>query len=216
MQPPRLHKPSPAMIVALAALVAALGGTALAAGTLVNGDNLIKKGSLSGNRLRSHTVKGAQIKVSSLPKVPRATRADSATHALSANSATHATSADTATTASGLPALNWVPLTLINGWADGHAPDARTPAVAVDAQGIVHFRGDLGCTGASCASGVANMPSGFAPSQDVLFAADEAGFATGRVIIKAATGTIFVADDPEHPGSAELLTSLEGLTYPLG
>ena len=88
-----LRAPSPAMIVALIALVFAMSGTAVAASKLISGDKIIKIGSLSGNRLRSQTVTGTQIKVSTLGKVPSAATADSAT------SATHATTADTATSA---------------------------------------------------------------------------------------------------------------------
>lgn len=94
-----LHAPSPAMIVALVALVFAMSGTAVAASKLINGDKLIKKQSLSGNRLRSHTVTGAQIKVATLGKVPSAAQADTATTATTATNATHATTADTATNA---------------------------------------------------------------------------------------------------------------------
>jgi hypothetical protein len=100
-----LRAPSPSMIVALIALVVAMSGTAVAASKLVSGDNLIKKGSLSGNRLRAHTLTGTQINMSLLGKVPSATAADAATnatHATSADtatSATHATSADTASSA---------------------------------------------------------------------------------------------------------------------
>ena len=54
------------MAVALLALVLAATGTAMAASKLVSGDNLIKKGSLSGNRLRNGTVTGKQIGVSTL------------------------------------------------------------------------------------------------------------------------------------------------------
>jgi hypothetical protein len=71
-----LKAPSPAMIVALIALVFAMSGTAVAATQLVNGDNLIKKGTLSGNRLRTQTVSGSKIVASSLGKVPSAARAD--------------------------------------------------------------------------------------------------------------------------------------------
>jgi hypothetical protein len=56
-----MHRPSPAMIVALIALVVAMSGTAVAATTLVNGDKLIAKHTLSGNRLRNHTVTAQQI-----------------------------------------------------------------------------------------------------------------------------------------------------------
>lgn len=84
------RRPSAAMVIAVIALVVAASGTAVAATNLVSGDSLIKKNSLSGNRLRNHTVTGKQIKLSSLGTVP------SATHATTANSATSATTATTA------------------------------------------------------------------------------------------------------------------------
>ena len=73
-----LRAPSPLMVVALIALVFAMSGSAMAAVHLVNGDKLIKKGSLSGNRLRAHTVTGTQINLAKLGKVPSATTADTA------------------------------------------------------------------------------------------------------------------------------------------
>ena len=87
----RLRGPSPSMVVALIALVFAMSGTAVAATKLVNGDKLVKKQSLSGNRLRSQTVTGTQVKAGTLGKVPSAAQADSATHATSADTATSAT-----------------------------------------------------------------------------------------------------------------------------
>jgi len=96
------HRPSGAMLVAVMALVLAASGTAIAASTLVSGDKLIKKGTLSGNRLRKHTVTGKQVNLRKLGKVPNAKQADSATnatHATTADTATKATSATSATTA---------------------------------------------------------------------------------------------------------------------
>jgi hypothetical protein len=97
-----LQAPSPSMVVALIALVFAMSGSAMAAVHLVSGDSLIKKGSLSGNRLRAHAVTGTQINLAKLGKVPSATQADTATNAThaatadAATTATHATSADSA------------------------------------------------------------------------------------------------------------------------
>ena len=99
------HRPSPAMAVALVALVIAASGTAVAATGLVSGDKLIKKNSLSGNRIRNKTLTGQQINLTKLGKVPNAAKADTATSAGSAGTATnasnanHAASADTATNA---------------------------------------------------------------------------------------------------------------------
>jgi hypothetical protein len=72
------RRPSAAMVVAIIALVVAASGTAVAASRLVNGDSLIKRGSLSGNRLRNATVTGKQIKLSSLGTVPAARTAANA------------------------------------------------------------------------------------------------------------------------------------------
>ncbi|HWF23953.1 MAG TPA: hypothetical protein VG275_00790 [Solirubrobacteraceae bacterium] len=82
----------------MTALVVASSGTAIAAG-LVSGDKLIKKHSLSGNRLRNHTVTGTQVNLKKLGKVPSAKNADHATTATSATKATTATKATSATTA---------------------------------------------------------------------------------------------------------------------
>ncbi len=91
------RRPSAAMVVAMIALVVAASGTAVAATTLVSGDSLIKKNSLSGNRLRNRSVPGSKIKLSALGTVP------SATHAATADSATNATNATNATTATAAP-----------------------------------------------------------------------------------------------------------------
>jgi hypothetical protein len=66
-------RPSASMIVAVLALVLAASGTAVAASKLVSGDSLIKKHSLSGNRLRNHTITGKQINMGKLGAVPSAT-----------------------------------------------------------------------------------------------------------------------------------------------
>jgi hypothetical protein len=93
------RKPSAAMVVAMLALVVAASGTAIAATNLVSGDKLIKKGSLSGNRLRKHTLTGTQINLKKLGKVPNAKQADQATNAKNATNASTATNATNATNA---------------------------------------------------------------------------------------------------------------------
>jgi hypothetical protein len=78
------------MVVAILALVVAASGTAVAATNVVSGDSLIKKNSLSGNRLRNASVPGGKIKLGSLGTVP------SASHASAADTATKATTAGSA------------------------------------------------------------------------------------------------------------------------
>lgn len=96
------RRPPASMVVSLVALVVAMSGTAVAAGKLVSGDKLIRKGTLSGNRLRRHTLTGTQINVKKLGTVPRAkqaTSAGSAGYAARAGSAASAASASTAANA---------------------------------------------------------------------------------------------------------------------
>lgn len=92
-------RPSPAMIVALIALFAALGGSAYAAkkiGTKEIKANAIttgkiKKNAITTSKIKKEAVTGAKIKEASLGAVPNAT------HATSADSATNATNAVNAT-----------------------------------------------------------------------------------------------------------------------
>jgi hypothetical protein len=71
----RHRRPSAALLVAIAALVVAASGTAVAASRLVSGDSLIKKHSLSGDRLRNDSLTAKEIRLSSLGQVPSAKNA---------------------------------------------------------------------------------------------------------------------------------------------
>ncbi len=73
LQKLRRRRPSPAMIVALLALVVALGGTAYAATGRING-NAIQKQSIGGGKLKKKTLTGYQINVNKLGEVPLARR----------------------------------------------------------------------------------------------------------------------------------------------
>ena len=227
----RPRKPSAAMLVAGLALSVALGGTASAAFDQSKGDTLIAKHSLSGNRLKNHTVVGAEIRLNTLGKVPSAliadtahlaTNADSAKRAVNADSANHAAAADTAThantadTANGLPQLHWVNLTLTNSWVDANpSPDARPPAVALDAQGIVHFRGQIMCSVATCSSTFSTLPANLNPSQTVRVTANQYNDATGQINI-GANGSLDNFYDPDHTTALYTRTGLDGITYALG
>jgi hypothetical protein len=100
------RRPSASLIISIMALVLAASGTAVAASKLVNGDKLIKKHSLSGNRLKNHTITAKQINKSKLGKVPSAKNADFAT---TAGSATSATNASNAADLGGQPASAYMP-----------------------------------------------------------------------------------------------------------
>jgi hypothetical protein len=67
------RRPSPAMVVALIALIAALAGTAYAAQTINGG--AIKKQTIGGGKLKKKTLTGFQINTNKLGVVPAAKRA---------------------------------------------------------------------------------------------------------------------------------------------
>ncbi len=98
MRTHRRRTPSPALVIAVIALFAALGGTGVAA-TKYLSPKSVKKNSIPGDRLKSNTVTGKQVKESTLGKVPSAASADSATTATNATNATNATTATNATNA---------------------------------------------------------------------------------------------------------------------
>lgn len=94
-------RPSPALVISMLALFAALGGTVYAAGK-INGKT-IKAKSLPGNRIVPDTVTGTQVKESSLKKVPVAEKAEKAN---TAEAAFNATAANTAVTAQNADKVN--------------------------------------------------------------------------------------------------------------
>jgi hypothetical protein len=69
----RNRRPSPAMVVAVIALVVALAGTAYAAQTINGG--AIKKQTIGGGKLKHKTLTGYQINTNKLGVVPSAKRA---------------------------------------------------------------------------------------------------------------------------------------------
>jgi hypothetical protein len=73
MRKPKIQRPSPAMVVATIALIAALAGSAYAAQTINGG--AIKKQTIGGGKLKKDTLTGFQINNNKLGTVPRARRA---------------------------------------------------------------------------------------------------------------------------------------------
>jgi hypothetical protein len=67
------RRPSPAMVVAMTALIVALAGTAYAAQTINGG--AIKKQTIGGGKLKQKTLTGFQINTNKLGTVPAAKRA---------------------------------------------------------------------------------------------------------------------------------------------
>jgi hypothetical protein len=73
MNTPKLKRPSPAMVDALIALVAALGGTAYAAQSINGG--AIQKQSIGAGKIKHKTLTGYQINTNKLGVLPSAKRA---------------------------------------------------------------------------------------------------------------------------------------------
>jgi hypothetical protein len=107
-----LRRPSPALVVAVLALVVALGGTGYAAITLpansVGNEQLkrravtttkIHHNAVTGSKVKRNTLTGRDIRESSLGEVPAARRADVAGSATTAGTANVANSAHSANTA---------------------------------------------------------------------------------------------------------------------
>jgi hypothetical protein len=186
-------RPSPSMIVALAALVIAMGGTAIAARSLVNGDRLIAKRSLSGDRLRSHTLTGKQIDLRKLGSVPTARNASAL---------------------GGQPASGYAPArplvytnaALAGGWTQG--ANGHAPGFAIDPFGVVHLRGTL-------ASGTEGTPAFDLPARMRPSAVVELPIYT----LGETEGLLFIGTDGSvvpWGTNASAYTSLEGLTFSAG
>jgi hypothetical protein len=163
-----------------------MGGSAWAV-TLQSGDALIAKRTLSGNRLRLNTVTGAEVKEGSLGKVPKADLA------------------------SRLPALVWHQLVLVNDWTNYNGIQ-RPPAWALDAQGIVHFRGAIKET-APTDDTFAHLPIAVRPVVAVWLPTDMESANTGRVNVFSDGG--LVVEATVDIVDARAFTNLDGLTYSL-
>jgi hypothetical protein len=204
----RLRTPSPAFVVSLIALFVALGGTAYAATSLPAnsvGPVQLKANAVTSPKIKNLAVTAAKIDTNGLT-VPNAL------HATTADSATNATTANKANT---LPALSFTTLTLQNGWT-GAPFGTRTPAVALDAQKVVHLEGAVSQTGTYNAV-VFTLPAADRPSAHVYLDVDMCNAKSGRLSIDGASGQVEIQVGGSSAASdAQCFTSLEGVTFPAG
>ena len=130
-----------ANVTSALALFVALGGTSYAALARNSvGTVQLKRGAVTGIKVRGNTLTGTQINEARLAKVPSARRADTAG---SADSAATATNATTATTAGSAPVSRL---------------DYASAAVSVPAGGATATRGTVSCAaGLSATGGGAKM-----------------------------------------------------------
>jgi hypothetical protein len=157
------------MLVAILALVVAMSGSAYALQRAQSGDSLIAKRTLSGNRLRLHTVTGTEV-----------------------------------------AKLQWHNLSLINGWTNYNG-NKRTPAWALDVQGVVHFRGGIKQTSGSNRI-FTKLPKSIRPAVDVWISTNMFSAAPGRIDVYA-SGVVYVQEPNGVTAPAQGFTSLDGVTY---
>jgi hypothetical protein len=186
----RRASPSPALIVASLALIAAVTGAAIA--------SPVAKKPVTKKKVKKIARKQADKEINALAP------------GLSVASAQSASNATNAQTAQDLPNLKFTNLTLKNGWVS--LPSASGAAqYAVDAQGVVHLRG-----GITRSSGTSlnpfRVPEAIRPSLDQFMAIGLYNAETGRLRI-ASDGEAFVADDTAGSSNAVVQSFLGGVTY---
>jgi hypothetical protein len=205
MQWNSLRRPSPAMIVAIVALVMAMAGTGYAAFKLPKnsvGSKQIKKSSVTGAKVKNQSLTGKDIKLKKLGTVPSATNAAHATVADSANAippaeATHLVGAP------GQP-----PFQSGSSSSPGEL-GVQFPPVGFykDHEGIVHLQGVAKVGGVGTFGVIFSLPPGYRPASNTIMLVNAFCFAEGGLCTTD-------SDEDEQTYSRLLVagssTSLEG------
>ncbi|MBJ7359213.1 hypothetical protein [Nocardioides sp.] len=182
------RRPTPTFLIAVLALVVALAGATTAgyAAGKADGNSLIKKKSLSGNRLKPDSVTGKQVAEKSLGTVPTAAQADRAA------------------VADRTPLSSVVPLAPATGWTSG-APGFAPAGYRIDGSGLVHLSGTLLRT-----SGVSDLmttlPAAARPSTTIDAPVITFSGAAGGISIEPNGQVQLFGGDAEY-------VSLEGVVY---
>jgi hypothetical protein len=227
------RRPSPAMVVALIALICALTGTAWAAlgknsvGTKQLKSNAvttakIKKEAVTSKKVKKHSLTGKNIDLAKLGTVP------SATTAVNATNAAHADSADTAGGLTPLEAVHFVgtpgeppfrdaaniPSSELEGGIPGVA--LRSVGFYKDHEGIVHLEGDAFVGTGTPYPVIFTLPVGFRPASKTVVTfpnteGEEVISIQGSNISKG--GTDYSGDVLLYGGGSDNLASLNGITF---
>lgn len=189
----KTRRPSAALIVSAAALVFAVGGTAIAA------DPVSK---LNRSKVRGIAGKVVEQRAPGL-NVARATTATNAVNATRAVTALQAGSvAANGINDAAVPNLAFTKVTTFaNSWT---ATTGRPPAHAKSVDGVIHLSGAI--SGGAIDQPAFQLPPGSRPGTDVTFAT-VAGPGVGRIAINAAGQVV-----PAAP--ANVAVSLDGITFP--
>lgn len=204
----RLRMPSASMVVALTALVVALGGTSYAAFGPFKGDKIIKKHSLSGNKLKNKTLTGTQINLKKLGTVPNASAAGTATVATTAgNSNALGGLAPSAYAGSAQPAF--IAATLNAGFANLGTISGDTYNTAgymKDTLGFVHLHGAFTCPTGDVAA--FTLPAGYRPVNETVLPMEIANHASSYAIVLA-TGVV----STDNTAGASASCAIDGDTF---
>ena len=186
----KIPRPSPAMAVAIVALIAALGSNAI-------GGGILNKKKV--NRIITNRAPGLSV--------------------ATAKSADNAKNADNATTAKNAQQLGGVdpivpatPMTLLNGWVRYAGGGYDTPAYWQDAFGVVHLKGSV-AQPAPGSDVIFVLPEGLRPSQSMNWPAtlDQAHFGTIEIEtngdVRSRTFTAAQA------AQSRAFTSMEGVSF---
>jgi len=232
------HRPSPALIVSILALVVAMAGTGYAAlklpknsvGTRQLKRNAvtkakIRKNAVTGAKVRKHTLTRRNINLAKLGTVPSAKTAGSAKSADSANTANtadKANTADTASVANGLSPLEAKHVVgspgepgFENGWQNYPGGEEGIGSLTFgpisfykDHEGIVHLEG-LAVTESESLTSVFTLPPGYRPASGTsLLLVGGEGF-----VAIGGTGATLEGKDIGGKVIAEGLVVLDGLTF---
>jgi hypothetical protein len=233
------RRPSPAMVVALVALVCALTGTAWAAlGKNSVGSKQLKNGAVTAAKIRKeavtpkkikkHSLTAQSIDLSKLGTVPSATNATNATNAVNATNAAKATTAGTAAALTPLEAVHSVGTPgeppFVNGSnvpsseLEGEIPGVSLRSVGFykDHEGIVHLDGDAFVGAGTPYPIIFALPPGFRPANKTVITfpnleGEQSISIQGSGIAKE--GVDYSGDVLLIGGGSDNLASLNGITF---
>jgi hypothetical protein len=184
MRERRLGRPSPALVIAVVALVVAMVGTGYGAINLPKnsvGTKQLKKNAVNGAKVKNRSLTGKDINLKKLGTVPSAASAASAGTANTATNAVHAGRADSAALADSIPPAEQAHLVGAPGEPGFEGGSSNLPGERgivfqpvgfyKDHDGIVHLQGIAAVgEGGSLPGLIFRLPPGFRPKTDTVLA----------------------------------------------